>query len=276
MLFRSAPKAPEVSKIPEIPQAITFTSQSPALQSLITQTNKIISQVGTTPEIEEQVNQINRFEMEKASGVAKARMGADEEDTEKLEEGMAESKEAEESQQNVLDILLEQMKEARTTYAESFIPSGREAEVRRQLNTLRTERQLLPIELRQQGISAAGIAAGQIEDERVRAIQEQNLLIELGFEEQSREAQTKFAETKLGFIQDDIDLQMKISKQLSEAEQDIIDQARTMRKDSLSTMESIVDSLEGLAWEDLDAETQSDVITMAQGAGVPLSLLQSA
>ena len=134
----------------------------------------------------------------------------------------------------------------------------------------------MPMELRQEGISAAGIGGRIIEDERTRAIQESNLLAEIGLEQDARKMKSESLEKQAGFIKDDIALQNKIQQQLTDQENKVLEQARNLRKDSLSAFSDILKSFEGLAWTDLDPQSQTDLSDTAKQFNIPLNLLTDA
>ncbi|KKM64267.1 hypothetical protein LCGC14_1503080 [marine sediment metagenome] len=260
--------------------AITFKSPNVAFQSLVDQTNQLIESTkesgAITPETQDKINQVSNFEAEKTQAIADAREAIDKKDATASREATARADEIEAQQKSIVTQLIEEMREARAGFIESLAPTERETELRRSLRTLRTERQLLPLELRQEGISAAGIEARQVGDERVRAIQEGNLLFELGLEQEARQFKTLAAEKQLGFIQDDLDLQFKIEEGIRAEEKNILKEARALRKESLSAMSDIVESFEGLAFEDLDAETQAELLDTAKNFGIPVNLLSAA
>lgn len=266
---------------PETPNFLNISTLNPALQNLGGQVNNTLAQFqskgGTiTPEIQGLLNQINAFELDKGSAMVGAKATADKKDALGLDESMKKVGETETAQQEALNKLISELKTSRETFIESLTPTERETELKTKLNTLRTERKLLPLELRQEGISAAGIQGRQIDDERVRAIQESNMLFEIGLEQDARQYKSSAKEKQVGFITDDIDLQFKIQDRLDKQEKNILDQARDLRKDSLAALSDILDSFERLAWEDLDAETQAEVIDMAKQFNIPLNVLASA
>lgn len=278
-----APEKKTEAQTPTIPQAegaITFKSPNAAFQSLIDQTNKILGDAKSrgiiTPEIQDAVNQINNFELQKTQAVASARDATEKQDPQLLNEAVKKAEDIEAAQKDITTQLIEKMGKAQLDFLEARTPSERETELRRNLQTLRTERQLLPLELRQQGISATGIQAGQIEDERVRAIQESNLLFELGLEQEARQRKIEGAQAEFGFIQDDINLQLKIKDILNAEQEKITEEARTLRKESLSALSTIIDQFSGLAFEDMDAQTQTEVLEMAKQFNIPPALLSSA
>ena len=260
--------------------AITFKSPNVAFQSLVDQTNQLIESTkesgAITPETQDKINQVSNFEAEKTQAIADAREAIDKKDATASREATARVDEIETQQKSIVTQLIKELREARAGFIESLAPTERETELRRNLRTLRTERQLLPLELRQEGISAAGIEARQVGDERVRAIQEGNLLFELGLEQEARQFKTLAAETQIGFIREDLDIQFKIEEAIRVEEQDILKDARELRKDSLSALSDIVDQFEGLAFEDLDAETQSEVLDIAKSFNIPVNLLSAA
>ena len=258
--------------------AITFKSANPAFQSIIDQTNELISGLKTelSPEIKQRLNTINDFQTQKAMAVANAREAADEKDAAKLNESLEKAKEAETAQKSAMEVLRAELKTARESMITALTPTEKEIELRTKLNTLRTERQLLPLELRQEGITAAGIAGRQVEDERVRAIQESNLLAEIGLEQEARKIKELTYDKQAEYIFKDIELQQKIDDKLKEDAKEIIKNAKELKKDSLVSLSSILKSFEGLAWEDMDAETQAELIDTAKTQSISLNLLTAA
>ena len=262
-------------------QPISITTSNPALQQLFTSANQLIADYHAkggkfTPEMAERVRLINEAEIQKMSLTAKARTAADNKDAVVLNESLTAAKTAEKNQQDEIDTLLADLKTARTTFIESIKPTQAESDLRTKLNTLRTERQLLPLELRQEGISVIGIQARQVDDERVRAIQEQNLLLEIGLKQEARQFETAVKEKQISFIKDDIAIQQKIQDRLDQKEKDTLAEARNLRKDALAAMSDILTSFKGLAWSDLDAESQVDLMDTSKQFNIPLNLLTKA
>lgn len=262
------------------PKAITFQSANPAFQNLIEQTNQLIEtakQKGAlTPEIQDAINQINNFEAQKLTALANARDATDSQDPVALNESISSAREIEKKEKDIVSQLIEEMRAARVEFLETGLPSERETELQRQLQKLRSGREILPIELRQEGIPAEGIGARIVEDERVRAIREGNLLFELGLEQEGRQFKQAAAQTQLGFIRDDLDLQFKIEDRLASQEEKVFERARTLRGDALSALSNIVDTFEGFAFEDLDADSQGQILDLARNFNIPASVLTSA
>mgnify|MGYP001569517076 CR=1 FL=1 len=261
--------------------AISIKSDNPAFQNIIDQTNEVIKKLQADgqplpPEIQQKLNAINDFQAQKTSAVSEARTAADNKDAAKMDASLAKAKEADVAIKSEIETMRADLKTKQAEYIASLKPSEAETLLKQKLNTLRTERQLLPLELRKEGIPAAGIASRQIEDERVRAIQESNLLFEIGLEQEARQFKTLSAEKQLGFIRDDINLQMKIQDNLDQKEKDVLTEARDLRKDSLSAMSTILKSFEGLAWEDLDVESQAELIETTKQFNIPVNLLAKA
>lgn len=261
--------------------AISFKSDNPAFQAVIDQANKLISDTQAkgaelTPDITGSIDAINNFELSRTQAVADARTAADNKDAEGLKTALDEEDQAKTEIDSEVQKLLDNLAKTRADYAASFAPTTRETDLRRELQALRDERQLMPLELRKEGISAAGIAGRQVEDERVRAIQEGNLLFELGLEQEARQFKTESLDKQIGFITKDIEIQQKIEEKLAAEEKRIADEARNLRKDSLTALNDIVSSFEGLAFEDMDAATQADVLAKAKEFDIPPSLLIAA
>lgn len=265
------------------PPAITAVSANVAFQKIIDDTNKLLSdfqaQGGTlTPEAQERISNIQGLETRKDQALADARTATDKKDVAGQAEAMDRVEEAEEEERTEIQLFKDEISKLREQFVAGLAPSERNIELRRELQELRTERQLMPLELRKEGIPAAGIAGRIVEDERTRAIQEGNLLFELGLEQEAQQFKQASVEAQLKFIQDDVDLQFKIQDRLQKDEDRIVEQARDQRKEALDFMNAVIDedALGGLAWEDLDAQTQSDLIKKAEEVGLDLSLLQEA
>jgi hypothetical protein len=258
-----------------------ISTSNPALKGLFDNANTLLTDFTAkggqlTPEIANRIKQINDFETTKLSAVAGARSAADIGKPAELDTGIKTAQEAEQGQQNTINELLAELKNARTGFVDNLAMTGTEKDLKSRLNTLRTERKLMPIELRQEGISAGGIEGRTIEDERVRTIQESNLLAEIGLEQEARKMKGEAIENQINFIKDDIELQNKIQENLTAQENKILEQARNMRKDSISAMSDIIDSFKGLAFTDLDVESQSEILNTAKQFGIPPVLLAEA
>lgn len=247
---------------------LNITTGNPALKTVFDSANQLLNTYMAqgrqlTPEIQQRIQAINDAEIQKQVAIAGARTAANNKDAPALDTGITTANTAEQTQQADIQSLLGELKTARESFIGSLAPTQGEQDLRTKLNTLRTERQLLPIELRQEGISAPGITGRQVEDERVRAIQEQNLLLEIGLKQDARKMTSLAYEKQIGFIRDDIELQNKIQQQLTDQENKVLEQARNLRKDSLSALGTITDTKGGwggLAWEDLDPQSQADLI----------------
>ncbi len=241
-----------------------ISTTNPALQGLFSNANQLLTDFQSkggqlTPEIQQRIQQINDFESQKIAGIAGARSSADAKDAAGLNTGLTTATTAEKSQQQIINDLMNEFRALGNKTIEPLTPSEREMKLRSNLNTLRTERQLLPLELRQEGISAEGIGGRQIEDERVRAIQESNFLAEIGLEQDARKMKLAAIEKQADFIAKDIDLRTKAQEILDKREKEVVDSLRSLPKDSLSALKDITDSWGGLAWEDLDPESQGTI-----------------
>lgn len=261
------PTPPISSTVGGVQPSLNISTSNPALKSLLDNTNQTINDFvakgGTiTPEIQQKIQAINDAENQKMVSVADARTAANNKNATGLDTAITNTNTADTTQQTTLQSLLADLKTARESTITSLAPSQAEQDLQTQLNTLRTDRQLLPIELRQEGISAPGIAGRQVEDERVRAIQEQNLLLELGLKQDARKMAETATEKQVGFITDDINLRLKIQEMLDKQEQDVIDNAQNLSKNSLAALSTIVDKWGGLAWTDLDPQSQSDLMNL--------------
>lgn len=282
--FITAPPTPtKAGETPIVQPAtpLSYKSDNLAFQNIIDQANKLVadaqaSGVPLSPEIQQRVNDINNLQFQKTGAIADARIAADNKDAAKIDESLTAAKTADTSAQDNLNALIAELRTGRTDYIASLAPGEKEIQLKTDLQKLRTDRQLLPLELRLEGISAQGIAGRQIDDERVRAIQESNLLFEIGLEQDARQYKSAAIEKQMSWITDDINLQMKIQDKLDAKEQKVADDARQLQKDSLTALSTLVSTFEGLAWTDMDSQTQADLIEKAKQFNIPITLLESA
>lgn len=279
-------KPQEGAVLPQEKLAITFKSSNPAFQSVLDQTNETIKQFqaqgGTlTPEMQQQLNNVNNFQFQKTQAIADARTAADTKDATKLNEAIVKANKADTDTKTEIETLRENLKTQQETYLATLTPTIAETELKRKLITLRTERKLMPLELRKEGISAIGIGGRIIEDERTRAIQEGNLLAEIGLEQESRQFKTLSAEKQLGFIRDDLVLQQKIDEKLKENERQVIQDAQNLSKDSISVLSNIVNEFgdNGYDWQDIgqNPQAQVDILNMIKPySGLTVDIISSA
>src|SRR3990167_864328 len=106
--------------------------------------------------------------------------------------------------------------------------------------------------------------------------QEANLLQSLGLEQDARGITLDALKTKQSFIKDDINLQFQIQDRIQAQKDRIEEQKQQMRKESRDQLELMVGMLGGLAFDDLDVQTQGEVSRLATENGIPISVLSNA
>lgn len=102
---------------------------------------------------------------------------------------------------------------------------------------------------------------------------EQNLLYELGLEQEAREVEASVAQTKLGYLQTNLDVAFKVKQMLQQEEDSIFNRARALKQDAQSALSSILETMAGIDESDMTREQQKQLQDMAIAAGIPYSLL---
>lgn len=102
---------------------------------------------------------------------------------------------------------------------------------------------------------------------------EENLLYELGLEQEARQVQAQVAETKLGYLQTNLDTAFKVKQMLQQEEDSIFNRARALKQDAQTSLSTILETLAGADENDMTAAQQKQLQDMAIAAGIPYSLL---
>ncbi len=104
---------------------------------------------------------------------------------------------------------------------------------------------------------------------------EQNLLYELGLEQDARKVQASVAETRLGYLQTNLDVAFKVKDMLRQEEDSIYNRARALKQDSQATLSYILESMQGMDEGDMSADQIGQLQALATSAGIPYSLIVS-
>ena len=102
---------------------------------------------------------------------------------------------------------------------------------------------------------------------------EENLLYELGLEQEARAVQASVAETKLGYLQTNLDTAFKVKQLLQQEEDSVFNRARALKQDAQTALSTILESMAGIDETDMTAAQQKQLQDMAIAADVPYSLL---
>lgn len=118
---------------------------------------------------------------------------------------------------------------------------------------------------RQAGIQLQGLS-------RVAA----NLIDQLDISVSQDQANQLAAMTTVDFMMSNIDLAFQIEDRLIAEEQRVFDRAMQLEDRARDTLTSILESFEGQYWENLTSDVKNELTTLANDAGISISLLESA
>jgi len=108
------------------------------------------------------------------------------------------------------------------------------------------------------------------------ALDQANLLGELGLEQELQNMKGESIEQQLTFLADDYELQTKVQDTLSAREDALFDKANILEDNAKSTLTTLLTELQGVNPKSMDATSISSLETMAARAGIPFSLIKEA
>lgn len=102
---------------------------------------------------------------------------------------------------------------------------------------------------------------------------ETNLLNELGLEQDARKVKASVAQTQLGYLQTNLDTAFKVKQLVQQEEDSVFNRAMALKKDSQSTLGTILDSMKGIDESDMTPDQQKQLQDLAISSGIPYSLI---
>ncbi len=168
-------------------------------------------------------------------------------------------------------------------------PGVKEIEIRKQLGDVRSQAEAFKLQTQQDKFrefegQTLGFAGGRAAEIDVKAsfrrqefaLEERNLLTELGLEQELREFESKSVDQQISDFESDFELRQKVEEKIQEFEADVLDKANAISDEAKDTLGTFMDALEGVAFEDLSSEAQSQVVKLAGTAGLPIDLVKAA
>lgn len=102
---------------------------------------------------------------------------------------------------------------------------------------------------------------------------EENLLNELGLEQEARQVKASVAQTQLGYLQTNLDLAFKVKEMLQQEEDRVFSRSQALKTDAQSKLAMILDTMQGLNEDDLTPDQQKQLQDLATSSGIPYSLI---
>lgn len=169
------------------------------------------------------------------------------------------------------------------------LPGAREQELTKQLKDLRIQAEQFQVQKEKEKFEefsgqTLGFAAGRASEIDIKAsfkaqeqaLQEKNLLLELGLEQEARKLSLGTVQQQIEDFASDFELRTKIEDKITDREDKLLEQINKLSDDSRSVIKDMLDNLEGFSWDDLGGESQDRISDLAEQAGIPIDLISDA
>lgn len=262
---------------------------SPASTKMADEVNKAISGGGLTTAQREAAANLQASQDSVTTSTAQARAAFDSKDFTSFDEFTKRAEDARQRQEKQLSDFFTSISSLRQSRNALLTPTEREVQLRKNLLSIRGQADRFNLQTEQDKLAefegqTLGFAKGRAAAIDVKAsfkrqeqaLQEKNILLELGLETELRELEGKSVEQQIEDFQSDFELRSKIEDRLVEQEDRILDRAETLSDDARDTLDTFIDSFEGLDFTDLSPEAQSQIEQLAEQAGLDISLVQEA
>lgn len=261
-------------------------SSSPVSSNMIGQVNQASAEGLTDAE---QLAALKKKETDAMSSIQLAQSAIDKGDVVGLDVYVKQFNEQKAKYEKDLADYMTNVNQLRSERMRLATPGLREQEISRQLKDLRIEQERFNLQTEKDKMSefegqTLGFAGGRASEIDIKAsfrrketaLSEQNLLLELGLQQQAREYQGKAVEQQLSDFASDFQLHQQVEEKLNVMENDILEKASKLEADSRTILGTFMKDLEGMAFEDLSAQAQAKVTDLARQGNIPISLLQDA
>jgi hypothetical protein len=274
------------------PPPISLKSANQALNSITETANGILQQYlaqggQLTPEMQTNIAKINSYGNAQITAQADAINAAKTGNPKLLQEATTAMKAAEDAGTKAVKEMMPKLQELEAQRLASMQPSAKQQALEQGLVDIKSKiadklrsfeagmdkvmNQTIPME--------AIIGQGKVLNEQalreVRAFTDYqaNLLDELGLEDKAQELRTQTIDQQIGYLRDDADLQQKLQDRIDQRDARLADEARNLRTESLNGLRTILDTFQGVSYDDLDAQGKAQLSQYANQFGVPLNLL---
>jgi hypothetical protein len=177
----------------------------------------------------------------------------------------------------------------RQQMAQSLVPGVKEQNLQTQLASLQNQAQQFKMQTEEDKFNeyqgqTLGFAGGRASEIDIRAnfklqrmaLDEANLLSQLGLEQKVREMQGQSAEAQLGYLAEDFNLQQQVQEKITANEDRLFERADKLEADAKSALFDILSALEGIDPSQMSPESQKQLEQMSAQAGLPYSIVKDA
>lgn len=270
--------------------ALRNVSSSPGSSAMVSDINKSVSSgVGMTQTEKDGLAKVQATQDALTEASAKARAALESKDYRSMDYWTAKAEENRKQYEADLADYYKSTKELRAQLTSALTPGAKEQELSKKLVDIRSQADMFKLQTEKDKLSeyegqSLGFANGRANaidfkasfKNQEYALQEKNLLLSLGLEQDARKMQGEAAKTGLGFLADDFDLQTKVQEKLDAQEESLFNKADKLETESKNTLISMLDALQGVDPTHLDSNSLASLETMAARANIPFDLVKQA
>lgn len=189
---------------------------------------------------------------------------------------------------SAIQALIDEQKVFRAKILEALKPSEKElslqeelGQIRNQINAKLASAEQGILDIQGQPIpmplltgQAAALQRQANADLTVLQRQEANLLESLGLERELNDRKLEAAKEGLSFVKDDIDLQFKIQDRIQAQEDRLFERSQALDNKARQDLAMMLEMTQGFSYDQLDAQTQQQLSSLAAKYGITPDLLQ--
>lgn len=270
-------------------QALRNVSSSPASSAMVNDINKAVGAGGLTEAERMGLTGVQKSQDELTAASAKARAALEAKDYRGMDYWTAKADESRKKYEEDLSAYYETTKDLRARLATAMVPGEREKQLANDLNNIRSQAERFKLQTEQDKFreyegQTMGFAGGRASEIDRKAsfknqefmLQEKNLLLSLGLEQEARKMESSAIDKQLTYLADDFELQDKIQQRLDSQEEALFTKADRLQDDAKNNLISIVNELQGVDPNSMSTETLSQLKDLSDRSGLPFNLVQEA
>lgn len=271
-------------------QALRNVSSSPASSAMVSDINTATSGgVGMTSTEQQGLSDLQRQQDALTASAAKARAALEAKDYRNMDYWTAKAEADRAKYEKDLSDYYASTADLRKQLTGAMTPGAKEQELSKKLVDIRSQAERFKLQteedkFREYEGQTLGFAGGRASEIDRKAsfknqeflLQEKNLLLSLGLEQDMRKMEGEAAKTGLGFLHDDFELQTKVQERLDQQEEDLFNKANTLQDDAKTSLISIINELNGVDPSKLDATSLKQLEDLSARSGLSFNLVKEA
>jgi hypothetical protein len=264
-------------------------SGSPVSQTMVDGINKASGSGIMTSGEQKGLDDLSKTQDDVTMAAAKARAALEAKDYKSMDYWTAKAESDRQKYETQLSDYYASTKDLRDQLTKTLTPGAKEQQLNQKLLDVRSQADAFKLQTEQdkfneyegQTLGFAGGRASEIDmkasfKNQEYALQEKNLLLSLGLEQDARKMEGQAIEQQLGYIASDFELQQKVQTQLDAQEEALFAKAEKLEGDAKNSLISILDSLQGIDPAKMSTETMTQLETLSARSGLPFNLVTDA